>query len=157
MQRWYVTPTPGTVHAVLLLTVLGGLAVGCAPGVDGSAMRSAASVAASTPSTGTPAGSGRERPSLPPGFPVLPGALAAPLPDDDAGLIAAWTSDERGSAAYDFYVIALPAAGYPVEGLYPGGEFAIIRFHLADGAIWQLLVHGTDSHPVEVEVRLDRP
>jgi hypothetical protein len=154
MQRSQVARAAGT--GVLVLLGLGGLAAACAPGADGSAA-TGTSGAASTTTTGTPAGSLVERQRLPPGFPVLPGARPAPLADDDPGLISAWRVEERGMAAYDFYVAALPAAGYRVEGLYPGGEWAIIRFRRADGVVWQLLVHGTGAGPVEVEVRLDRP
>lgn len=149
MHRSFVTPTA--------VAMLAALAAGCALSPGASLMPSAPSTEASATVMEAPAGSDSVRPSLPPGFPVMPGASPGRLPEDDPGLIAAWTSDQRGSAAYDFYVVALPAAGYPVEGLYPGGEWALIRFRLADGAIWQLLVHGTVADPVEVQVRLDRP
>jgi len=94
---------------------------------------------------------------VPSGFPVLPGAVPVQMPRDDAGLIGLWRSDQPGSAAYDFYVNALPAAGYPIEGLYPGGEFAIIRFQAPTGAIWQILVRGTPEGRMAIELRLDRP
>ena len=148
MRGPYASPTGASaLGAVFVVTMLGGLVAGCAPPTDRSA----------TPAGGPTAASVGERPPLPPGFPVLPGALAAPLPQDDPGLVAAWTTDLHGAAAYDFYVSALPTAGYPIVGLYPGGEWVIIRFRLADGAAWQLLVHGTLADTVEVEVRLDRP
>jgi len=104
-----------------------------------------------------PSGSPASRPDLPADFPTFPGARSALLPDDDPGLIAAWTTDQLGYAAYDFYVDGLPAAGYPIEGLYPGGEFAIIRFRGTGGAVWQVVVHGLIAEPVRIEVRLDRP
>ena len=109
--------------------------------------------------TGTPpsAESSAERLPLPSAFPVLEGAVPEPMPDDDVGLIGLWTSDRVGSAAYDFYVMALPAAGYPIIGLYPGGEFAQIRFAVADGAIWQMVAHGGLSGGVTIEIRQDRP
>jgi len=150
MARSDVAMTAGTV--VLVLLGFGGLTAGCAPGADGNPAHSGGSGAASTSTAGTPEESRAERPRLPPGFPVMPGALPAQLADDDPGLIAAWTVEEPGAAAYDFYVGALRAAGFQVEGLYPGGEWAIIRFRIGDGAVWQLVVHGTG-----VEVRLDRP
>src|SRR5437773_979914 len=65
--------------------------------------------------------------ALPGSFPVIEGAVPMPLPDDDPGMIALWESDLLGSAAYDFYVAALPAAGYQIVGLYPGGDVALIR------------------------------
>ena len=78
------------------------------------------------------------RVALPSGFPVLPGAAPAALPADDPGLIAAWTSDQLGSSAYDFHAASLAAWGYPIVGLYPGGDVALIRFRAADGATWQM-------------------
>jgi len=79
------------------------------------------------------------------------------MPDDDPGLIGLWESDEVGSAAYDFYVAALPAAGYPIVGTYPGGEVALIRFAAPDGEIWQMVAHATSDGRLAIEVRLDRP
>lgn len=98
-----------------------------------------------------------QRVPLPSGFPVLEGAVPEAMPDADPGLIALWSSDRLGSAAYDFYETALPAAGYPIIGLYPGGEFAQIRFTVADGAIWQMVAHGGLSGRVTIEIRQDRP
>jgi hypothetical protein len=97
----------------------------------------------------------RRRP-LPPGFPVLPGAIAVEMPSDDPGLIGLWESEELGSAAYDFYVGALPAAGYPIVGLYPGGAAALIRFE-SQGEVWQMVAHGMTDGRVAIEIRLDRP
>jgi hypothetical protein len=98
-----------------------------------------------------------ERLPLPSGFPVLAGARPGPLRQDDPGLIARWTTARLGSAAYDFYAAALPAAGYEIVGLYPGGEWAVIRFRLSDRTTLQVVVHGIEGGAVAVEVRLDRP
>lgn len=98
-----------------------------------------------------------ERLPLPSGFPVLEGAVAEPLPDDDPGLIGLWTSDRVGSATYDFYSTALPAAGYPIVGLYPGGAVAQIRFTVRDGSVWQMVALGGLSGRVRIEIRVDRP
>jgi len=98
-----------------------------------------------------------ERTQLPSGFPVLPGALPLPMPDDDPGLIGLWESGHFGSAAYDFYVTALPAAGYPIVGTYPGGEVAIIRFGAAEGEIWQMVTRTASDGLLVIEIRLDRP
>jgi hypothetical protein len=94
---------------------------------------------------------------LPSGFPVPPGAVPVPFAADDPGLVAAWTSDRLGSAAYDFYAAALPASGYPIVGVYPGGEVAVIRFWAPDGAIWQVVAHGGAAGLATIEIRLDRP
>jgi hypothetical protein len=79
------------------------------------------------------------------------------MPDDDPGLIGLWESDLVGSAAYDFYVDALPTAGYPIVGLYPGGDVALIRFEAPGGGIWQVVAHGSGDGRTTIEVRLDRP
>jgi hypothetical protein len=109
----------------------------------------------SSPVPSAPA-SDREHPALPAGFPVLAGARAQALPEDDPSLIARWTSDEVGPVAYDFYVEALPAAGYPTTGLFPGGAVAVIRFDGPDAAAWQLVLT-QDGAGTRIEVRLDQP
>jgi hypothetical protein len=83
--------------------------------------------------------------------------MPLPMPDDDPGLIALWQSDQAGSAAYDFYAAALPAAGYRIVGLYPGGEVALIRFGASDGEIWQMVARATPDGSLAIEIRLDRP
>lgn len=87
----------------------------------------------------------------------MPGALRVAAVTDDPGLIAEWTSDELGSAAYDFYAEALPATGFPIVGLYPGGDVAVIRFRVRDGAIWQMVAHGRGAGIATIQIRLDRP
>jgi hypothetical protein len=84
-------------------------------------------------------------------------AIPVPLPSDDPGLIGLWSSDVPGSAAYDFYLRALPAAGYRIVAVYPGGEAAVIRFDLPDAAIWQVVIRPGPDATVGIEVRLDRP
>jgi hypothetical protein len=139
--------------SIVHLLLLAGLTAGCGVPTE----RGSPSAAPSASAAGTAFGSGVERVQLPAGFPVLPGAVPADLPGDDPGLIARWTTDQPGSATYDFYVTALPSAGYPILGLYPGGEWAIIRFALPDGAIWQVLAHDTGDGQASIEVRRDRP
>jgi len=106
--------------------------------------------------SGAPPGSSSEHRTLPDGFPVMDGAVRMPLPPGDPGLIALWESPEAGSGAYDFYVAALPAAGYSIVGIYPGGGVALIRFRVP-GEIWQVVAHGATGGGVAIEVRLDRP
>jgi hypothetical protein len=134
---------------LVLLVIFTG---GCATGGTSSPSSSAASSVSSAESR-----SAVVRTPLPSGFPVLPGAAPDPLPDDDPGLIGVWQTDQVGSAAYDFYVDALPAAGYPIVGLYPGGEVALIRFRVPDGEVWQMVARGKGDGTVAIEVRLDRP
>lgn len=135
---------------VVHLAVLAALISACGPST-GSASPGPESLAASPPA------STRQRIALPPGFPVLTGALSAPMPNDDPGLVALWTTDLPGSGAYDFYVSALPEAGYRIVAVYPGGAGAVIRFSLPDGAIWQVLTRAVPDGTVAIEVRLDRP
>ena len=138
----------------VLLTVL---VTGCSA-AEGSSPSEAASLASSSrsPSAGSSAPA-VEREPLPSGFPVLAGAVAVAMPPDDPGLIGLWESDQVGSAAYDFYVDALPIAGYPIVGLYPGGDVALIRFQAMHGELWQMVVHASSDGGTAIEVRLDRP
>ena len=138
--------------SILLAVVMAVLTAACS--TDGSpAPPPRGSVAPIT--SGAP-GSSAEHPPLPSGFPEMGGAVRLPLPAGDPGLIALWESAEVGSAAYDFYVAALPPAGYPIIGLYPGGGVAVIRFRV-QGEVWQVVAHRATDGQVAVEVRLDRP
>ena len=130
--------------------VLGGCSVAGtgSPSADASARASASRIEPRSAESRTP---------LPSGFPVMRGATAVAMPHDDGGLIGLWESDQAGSAAYDFYLEALPAAGYPIVGRYPGGEVAMIRFGLPEGDVWQMVAHGTADGRVAIEIRLDRP
>ncbi len=146
MRRWFVVQ----------LVMIGLLTGGCSPGAASPSAR------ASAPATGpsaspTDAPSSPARAPLPSGFPVLAGAVGVAMPNDDPGLIGLWSSDAQGSAAYDFYAAALPAAGYPIIGLYPGGAAAALRFRVSDGAIWQMVARDGGNGTVAIEIRLDRP
>ncbi len=106
--------------------------------------------AATRPPTGTSA-----PPALPPRFPVMPGASSGPLPSGP-GVVARWTVEMVGSAPYDFYLHALPAAGYPIVGRYPTEHAALIRFEVSAGTIWQLLLEEAGDATL-VTVQTDRP
>jgi hypothetical protein len=140
-------------RSIPLVIVVAVLAAAC--GLEGSPTPPPAGSGAPVTSGAVP-GSSDLHPTLPIGFPVMAGAVRMPLPADDPGLIALWESDQIGSAAYDFYVAALPSAGYPIIGLYPGGGVALIRFR-AQGEIWQVAARGAADGRVAIEVRLDRP
>ncbi|MDP9467379.1 MAG: hypothetical protein M3P32_01385 [Chloroflexota bacterium] len=112
------------------------------------------SIVASQPMT---PGSAPQRVPLPRGFPVPAGAVPVAMPNDDPGLIGLWATDLRGSGAYDFYLSALPAGGYGIVGVYPGGAAAVIRFNFPGGAIWQVVTRQGPQGSVAIEVRLDRP
>lgn len=139
--------------ALLGLVLLATAAISaCEPGpsTDGAAT-AAASRVSTTPTSG---GSSDSSVVLPVGFPVLPGAVQEQLqPIDELGTIARWSSDQVGPVAYDFYVDALPAAGYPITGLYPGGAVAIIAFTSPSGEGWELVLTlepGTGGTVIEV-------
>jgi hypothetical protein len=142
----------------LLAISVGGCSVAGSgsPPADGSPA-SASPAASVALDSSAPSSSAAVRRPLPAGIPVLAGAVPVPMPRDDPGLIGLWESDQVGSAAYDFYVDALPAARYPIVGLYPGGEVAIVRFEVPDGEVWQVVVHGAADGRVAIEIRLDRP
>lgn len=81
------------------------------------------------------------RADLPADFPVPAEAVALPLQEATA-VIGRWQVPGFGAAAYDFYLEALPAAGYPVVASAPGGGAAIIRFEAEPGVVWQLEMTG---------------
>ncbi len=143
-----------SIPGLVLLVVV---AAGCSMAPTGSPPADASASRSSPSASAGPSRSAEVRRHLPDAFPVMPGAVSVPLPDDDPGLIASWESDRVGSAAYDFYAEALPAAGYPIVGLYPGGEIAVIRFGMPDGEVWQMVAHGTPEGSVAIAIRLDRP
>lgn len=87
--------------------------------------------------------------ALPAGMPVYPGASQA-APADEGWVIAAWTASADPPAVYDFYLAALPDAGFELDGIYPGGDVAILRFSAPDGLAYQLDLTGHD--PVLIRV-----
>jgi hypothetical protein len=115
-------------------------------------------------STLTPAPVGTGRPEISPGaqllppdladFPVPPDARPMPLPRDSA-LVARWAI-EPGSGAYRFFRDALPAAGYSITWLGPGGSVAIIRFEDQAGGAWQIDIHG-DLESAVLELGPEHP
>jgi hypothetical protein len=106
----------------------------------------------------TASGLASAMPALPVDFPIMPGAVAEDPLEGGPDLIAGWTTGAAGPRVYDFYMSSLPAAGYPIEGLYPGGSVAIIRCRAPDGAIWQVVITGDEaSLGTHIQLRLDRP
>jgi hypothetical protein len=108
------------------LLLVGALA-GCAsPGATGSGSASAHATASASAGHSELAG-------VPAGFPIMPGSTAVePLPTEP-GLLGRWTQPVNGSVVYRFFVDALPAAGFRVDQLLPGGAVAVIRFTTAGG------------------------
>lgn len=71
---------------------------------------------------------------VPAGFPIMPRSVAVePLPTE-LGLLGRWTSAANGSEVYEFFVGALPAAGFRIVELLPGGSVAVIRLTTSSGA-----------------------
>jgi hypothetical protein len=87
---------------------------------------------------------------LPEGFPVMPGAEALPLATGD--LVGHWRVDEVGPAVYQYYLAALPAAGYRALQAAAG-----IRFEDRDGVAWQLDLTALGGPFDGTEIRLGRP
>jgi hypothetical protein len=143
----------------LLLVALLGVGSACTADGHGSVEATAVSSPADRPTqspgpvmTQAPAG----RPALPSGFPVAPGAVAVPVPEDDRSVVARWMLPEVGSGPYDYYLEALPAAGFPIVGRYPADQAALVRFEIAPGTIWQLVLEHADAG-TRVTLQTDRP
>lgn len=96
-----------------------------------------------------------QRPPMPAGFPIPQGAEPALLEPDDPTMIGHWYVPTMGFDIYNFYVDALPRAGFPIEGLYPGDSVAIIRFHEAS-QILQVYLTG-DLEQTDLILRTDVP
>ncbi len=141
-----------------LLLVTTGLMAGCSTAPSSSAS-SSPSESAATSSTAGASGSdspvSSQRPSPPAGFPVFPGASEAPVPADDTGVAARWSTGTLGSGAYDFYQRELPKAGYRILGLFPGGGGAVIRF-AADDVEWQVEITQVNDR-MQISLQTDRP
>ena len=73
-----------------------------------------------------------------------------------ATVIARWTAAQTGAGPFDYYVAALPAAGYHVVGTYPSETTALIRFEATAGTIWQLLLEEAQGG-TRITIRTDRP
>ena len=74
---------------------------------------------------------------------------------DDLGLAARWTSERSGAEIYDELLVSLPAAGYRIGDLFPGGAAAVIRFEVPGEGSWEVSLFGTDPLTVELRVASD--
>jgi hypothetical protein len=141
-----------------LLLVTAALMAGCST-LPSSSVSSSPSASASTSATAAASTSdspvSSRRPSPPAGFPVFPGASEAPVPADDVGVAARWSTGTLGSGAYDFYERELARAGYRILGLFPGGGGAVIRF-AADDIDWQVEITQVNDR-MQISLQTDRP
>ena len=145
---------PGT--AALLIAAI--TAAACAaPGATADPTSTPVASGVASPSTRPATGTPTPGPSLPPvpdELPVMPGAVAAD-PPTEPGSIARWTVDAIGPDVYSYYLDALPAAGFAIQGRFPGGNVAIIRFATPDGDTFDLALVGEgDGDQVRISLRL---
>jgi hypothetical protein len=118
---------------------------------------------AAVPATPSPSGqpsvtaASSALPTVPADFPVMPGATLASRSDMEPGGIATWMTDAHGPRVYDFYVAALPAAGFSIEGLYPGGSVATIRLRAGDPILKLVITGDSSGSSTQVQLRVDGP
>ena len=85
---------------------------------------------------------------------MIPGAVVVD-PPTEPGSIARWMVDAIGPDVYTYYLHALPAAGFAIQGRYPGGNVAIIRFTTPNGDTFDLALVGEgDGDQVRISLRL---
>jgi hypothetical protein len=104
----------------------------CGPAATATSSLGTVATATATATTNT-SPSASASATLPTGFPVMPGSEAVASLPDDPQLVARWTTAANGAQVYDFFVEALPTAGFVVDQLAPGGEAAIITFSAPGG------------------------
>lgn len=128
------------------------LTVGCGPAATApSSIEATAATSATTIATASPGPSASA--TVPAGFPLMPGSEAVASLPDDPRLVARWTSAADGAQVYAFFAEALPAAGFHVDQLAPGGEAAIITFSAPGSAqlALSLTAHGDGTR---IDLRL---
>lgn len=109
-----------------------------------------------TPSSASPSAV-PSRPPIPAGMPVMPGAEPADPATIEPRVIAQWTVDAIGPRVYQYYLDALPAAGFAVRGRFPGGNAAIIRFETPEGMTLDLALVGEGEHGRRTRIELVLP
>ncbi|HEX6139668.1 MAG TPA: hypothetical protein VF013_04290 [Candidatus Limnocylindria bacterium] len=141
---------PSRLPLVMTIALVALLIAAAACGVSSTSVPTASPSAASSPqaSAASPTGNQSTAPSadasaaaivLPDGFPVMPGAVADD-PPRHADAAASWQTQAIGPDVYDWYVENLPLAGFPIDGLYPGGTAAVILFSTPDGDALQVAI-----------------
>jgi hypothetical protein len=113
------------------------LLAACGPAATATSSMGTAATATDIP-TPSPSSGASPLATVPAGFPIMSGSRPVkPLPDDPR-LVARWTSDSNGAQVYAFFVEALPAAGFRIGQLAPGGDAAIITFSAPGGSQFAL-------------------
>ncbi len=140
--------TSMAVVATLLAGCAGSVSSPHPPATDSPLLQP--SLAPDVEASPTPGGS---LPDLPRDLPVHPAAIPVQPPPTDA--IGAWTVNADPPEVYDFYLGALPAAGFTIDVAAPGGDVAIIRFSAPDGSPYQLDLSGHDPAHVSLRVPHD--
>jgi hypothetical protein len=148
-------PMPGVAaagHVVIVIIAATTLAACRAPGaIPGGSPDGGSPIAATATVT---SGSTRLPVDIPDAFPVFPGAAALPPADPD--VLARWLTDANGADVYDFYVDALPRAGFEIELLAPGGAAAVISFRPADGPLFDLAFTAKEGG-TQIDLRVPGP
>ena len=147
-----------SVAGTVALLIAAGITAACtAPGATAEPTSTPVATGMASPSTTPAAGTPTPAPSLPAvpdELPVMPGAVAAD-PRTEPGSIARWAVDAIGPKVYRFYLDALPAAGFAVDGRFPGGNVAIIRFTTPSGDTLDLALVGEgDGDRTTISLRL---
>ena len=147
-------PTGGAMSVCRVLAVaLTACMTACAmPGATRSLGDAATASPASSPSAATSARVSETPAAVPEGFPVGPGAEPV-TPPADASLLARWVTEVNGADVYDFYVEALPRAGFEIEQLVPGGAAAVISFRTPDGDVLDVALTASDGG-TQIDLRL---
>jgi len=151
-------------RSVRAIHAVGGVVIAIAACVTACAPTAATGTASQdVVATATPAPSGSAMTSIaatppaavPDGFPVFPGAESV-TPPADPGLVARWTAKAVGAEVFDFYVRALPAAGFVIEQRFPGGAAAVIRFSGPDVQLLDVSLTASGSG-TQVDLRFPDP
>ena len=138
---------------LLLVAIVTGMTACAAHGATASLGEAETASPTSTPSDGvSPSAAGTPLAAVPEGFPVSPGAEPV-TPPADTDLLARWTTDENGADVYEFYLGALPLAGFAIEQLVPGGAAAVISFSTPDGEVFDVALTASEGG-TQIDLRL---
>ncbi|HET6746002.1 MAG TPA: VOC family protein [Candidatus Limnocylindria bacterium] len=128
------------VGRLLIVTITSVMAACGSPGPSAPAPQ----VSATPSALATSASSEGPSSAVPDGFPVIAGAGSVTFPAD-RNLLARWLTDANGAQVYDFYVEALPPAGFEIEQVAPGGAAAVIGFRAPDGRLLEIALTASDG------------